>query len=72
MGISSALVTALAYLGQGLDWPDGTGLPRSLPFIEGLLTLCVVGGTRFSVRVAQYYQGRLRPDQQSKRVLIAA
>jgi len=44
VGISSALVTALTYLGQGLNWLGGAGLPRSLPIIDGLLTLFFVGG----------------------------
>ena len=71
MGISSALVTALTYLGQGLSWLGGTGLPRSLPIIDGLLTLFFVGGTRFSVRAAEYWQARTSNRTQRKRVLIA-
>ena len=71
VGVATLLVSGLYFAIGSLDFLAGDNLPRSLPFIEGLLTLCVVGGTRFSVRVAQYYQGRLRPDQQSRRVLIA-
>ena len=71
VAISSALVTALTYLGQGLSWLGGTGLPRSLPIIDGLLTLFFVGGTRFSVRAAEYWQARTSNRTQRKRVLIA-
>ncbi len=71
VGISSAVVTALTYLGQGLNWLGGAGLPRSLPIIDGLLTLFFVGGTRFSVRAAEYWQARTSDRTQRKRVLIA-
>ena len=58
----------------------GAGLPRSLPIIDGLLTLFFVGGTRFpvcvrtgrSVRAAEYWQARTSNRTQRKRVLIAA
>ena len=49
----------------------GAGLPRSLPIIDGLLTLFFVGGTRFSVRAAEYWQARTSDRTQRKRVLIA-
>lgn len=35
-------------------------LPRSLPFIDGLLTLLVVGGSRFSLRAAELLNRRWR------------
>lgn len=43
-------------------------LPRSMPLIDGLLTLIVVGGTRFCVRLAEYWQHQGHPRGQ--RVLI--
>lgn len=71
VGISSALVSALTYLGQGLNWFGGASLPRSLPIIDGLLTLFFVGGMRFSVRAAEYWWARGFNRSQRKRVLIA-
>jgi FlaA1/EpsC-like NDP-sugar epimerase len=47
--------------------------PRSIPFIDGLLTLLVVGGPRFAVRLMGQRRERERRHQQSKldnRVLI--
>jgi len=37
-------------------------LPRSLPIIDGSLTLFFVGGTRFNMRAAQYWQARTSLD----------
>lgn len=44
--------------------------PRSVPFIEGLLALLAVGGTRYSVRLAQRLQQRIRPNEYERRVLV--
>lgn len=43
-------------------------LPRSLPLIETLLVLLLIGGTRFSVRL--YKQVSQQPYQDAQRVLI--
>jgi FlaA1/EpsC-like NDP-sugar epimerase len=43
--------SALQFLGL-------IALPRSLPFIEGLLTLIVVGGSRFSLRAIERFNRR--------------
>ncbi len=68
--VTTTLIAGLYFTISGLGYLVGDSLPRSLPFIDGLLTLVVVGGTRFSVRTAQYYRGRNQPDAASKRVLI--
>ena len=44
------------------------GLPRSIPLIDGMLTLLVVGGSRFSARLAERWRRRGHPGGQ--RVLI--
>ena len=46
-------------------------LPRSLPFIDGLLTLLAVGGSRFSVRLFEYWRMRDPRKKAGKRALIA-
>ncbi|MDO9028579.1 MAG: hypothetical protein Q7U68_06955, partial [Candidatus Roizmanbacteria bacterium] len=69
--ITSALVTAISWGMQGLGVFGENGLPRSVPIIDGLLTLLFVGGTRFSLRVAEYLRARSPNGTPSKRVLIA-
>ena len=53
-----ALIVAMALL--------ETGLPRSIPLIYGVITLCLVGGSRFLVR--EYLFSQARPNK--KRVAI--
>ncbi|MBI2437510.1 MAG: polysaccharide biosynthesis protein, partial [Lentisphaerae bacterium] len=49
---SATLIIAGLFFGAGILGLDaGRSLPRSVPFIDGLLTLVVVGASRFSVRV---------------------
>ena len=45
-------------------------LPRSIPFINGMLVLLAVGLTRFSVRTADLYLQRGRPGMATQRVLL--
>ncbi|MEI2690889.1 MAG: nucleoside-diphosphate sugar epimerase/dehydratase [Anaerolineae bacterium] len=45
-------------------------LPRSIPFIDALLVVLVIGLTRFSVRTADLYLQRGRAGQITQRVLI--
>ena len=53
-----ALVVAMALL--------ETGLPRSIPLIYGMITMCLVGGSRFLVR--EYLFSQARPNK--KKVAI--
>jgi FlaA1/EpsC-like NDP-sugar epimerase len=46
-----------------------TMLPRSIPFISALLLLIMVGGSRYTLRVAAWV-GHTRPNEQAKRVAI--
>jgi FlaA1/EpsC-like NDP-sugar epimerase len=68
--ISTPLMTAASYFVFGLGFLE-TGLPRSIPFIDALLTLVMVGGIRFLARASVYYQNRYQRTGQAKRVLIA-
>lgn len=65
---------AVGTLVLGLAAPLGhIAIPRSIPFIDGLLTLCLVGGVRFAVRLAEQRQQhgqRQRQFKARKRVLI--
>ena len=68
---ATVLVTLVSYALQGPVALPGVGLPRSIPLIDGLLTLLVVAGSRFTVRISEYYKSRLNKSPQARRVLIA-
>ena len=63
-GVQAALYLASSTLPI---WPDG--FPRSLPIIGGLLTLVMVGGSRFSVRLAEQTL-RTKPRADAKNALV--
>lgn len=68
---TATLIIAGVFFGAGILGLDtGRSLPRSVPFIDGLLTLVVVGGSRFSVRVAAHKRRRRENKNLSKAVLI--
>ncbi|MBU4212455.1 MAG: polysaccharide biosynthesis protein [Verrucomicrobia bacterium] len=68
---SATLIIAGVFFGAGiLGLDNARGLPRSVPFIDGLLTLVVVGGSRFSVRIAAHKRRRNAQKYNSKTVLI--
>lgn len=68
---TSVLVTAISWGMQGLGVFGENSLPRSVPIIDGLLTLLFVGGTRFSLRAAEYLRARNSNGTPGRRVLIA-
>lgn len=69
---SATLIIAGIFFGAGILGMDaGRSLPRSVPFIDGLLTLVVVGGTRFSVRVIGHRRALSERQADLKPVLIA-
>lgn len=69
--ITTVLVTAISWGLQGLGFFGGSVLPRSVPIIDGLLTVLFVGGTRFSLRAAEYLRMRSASGAPGRRVLIA-
>ena len=69
--VATVLVTGVLFTLQGGGILGWVSLPRSIPFIDSLLTLLLIGGTRFSIRAAGYYQSRFDKDEQRVRVLIA-
>ena len=70
-GSSATLIIAGVFFGAGiLGLENARSLPRSVPFIDGLLTLAVVGGSRFSVRVAAHKRRHNAQKNNSKAVLI--
>jgi FlaA1/EpsC-like NDP-sugar epimerase len=65
----STVGVGLAYLAFLKAPAFGLPLPRSVPLIDGLLCLAVVGGTRFSARVMEHSLRR-SPDPAGRPVLI--
>jgi FlaA1/EpsC-like NDP-sugar epimerase len=51
LSVSSAAVIISVVIGGGLWFGAVPAMPRSVPFIDWLLTLCCVGGARLSARV---------------------
>jgi FlaA1/EpsC-like NDP-sugar epimerase len=71
----SVLVTVGLLFGLALPLSGLTGFPRSIPLIDGFLTLLAVGGPRFAFRLAwRRWQRKSRQDrcthERIKRVLV--
>jgi FlaA1/EpsC-like NDP-sugar epimerase len=69
VGLSTLVILAVTLLGHSV-FPALSPLPRSLPLLDGLLTIVMIGGTRFSVRMAQRLALRRRRDEAAQHVLI--
>ena len=68
---SATLIVAGLFFGAGILGIDaGRSLPRSVPFIDGLLTMMVIGGTRFSVRIMAHKRRHSERQRDNKAVLI--
>lgn len=67
-------VVKCVFLGTGIAFSGVIGLfpwfafPRSVPLIEGLLALVVLGGVRFGVRIA--HERARHPGKKARRVLV--
>jgi len=70
VGIASVIITPIFLFALGSGLLD-VSLPRSIPIIDGLLTLLVVAGTRLSLRMIQYQAGGGHANKEGNRVLIA-
>jgi FlaA1/EpsC-like NDP-sugar epimerase len=71
-GVSEVVAAGLLFA-FALPLSGIIGFPRSIPFIDGLLTLLVVGGPRFAVRLAEQGRERERRRRQQeprKQVLV--
>jgi FlaA1/EpsC-like NDP-sugar epimerase len=73
--VGEILLAALLF-GVGLPLSGISAFPRSIPFIDGLLTLVVIGGPRFSIRFAERWHYRIRrrerPDAERKVLVVGA
>ena len=68
--VATILNTGIFWVIQGFFLLNMKGFPRSIPFIDGLVTLFLVGGTRFSIRIVEYVQSHDPKYKSGKRVLI--
>lgn len=70
-GTSALLITALLFT-LALPLSGLSSFPRSIPFIDGLLTPLVVGGPRFAIRLVERNRQRQRRQCQcvEKRILV--
>lgn len=68
--ISTILITGIFFIFHELQIFVAKGFPRSVPLIDGLLTLIFVGGVRFGPRLEEYAKTRGFQNQKSKRVII--
>lgn len=71
VGASSVISIGMLYIMYGAGLVNAPSLPRSVPVIDGMLTLIVVGGTRLSLRILEYQSGGGHTNPEGKRLLIA-
>lgn len=67
--VVASIVTATVYLTVVAQLLPAPRLPRSVPLLDGILSLLFVGGTRFTVRAAQRLD-RARVGTPAERVII--
>lgn len=72
MLMSAAVVLQTVLFHMFYYWSDSPGknLPRSLPLLDGMVSLLFVGGLRFSVRAIERVSQRRTAPYQGDRVLI--
>jgi FlaA1/EpsC-like NDP-sugar epimerase len=70
VGISSLIIAGGVFASFSFGWLADAYLPRSIPIIDGMLTLIIIGGTRFSLRMVQYQARAGHAREGAKRVLI--
>jgi FlaA1/EpsC-like NDP-sugar epimerase len=70
VSVAGILTIGISYLTIGFGLIKGLFLPRSIPIIDLMLTLIVVGGSRLSLRLVQHQSG-VKPVLDGVRILIA-
>ncbi len=71
VGVASVIITGVVFSLYGTGLIGTPSIPRSIPLIDGMLTLLVIGGTRLSLRVVEYQAGGGHANPEGKRVLLA-
>ena len=70
-GIATVIIMGTVSLVLGSGLLTEVYLPRSIPIIDGMISLILIGGTRMSLRMVQYQSGGGHYDPTGKRVLVA-
>lgn len=68
--VAMFIVTGVFFGAQAFKLLFNSNIPRSLPFLDGLLTLLMVSGTRFAARTVEYRRAQGRPEANRRKVLI--
>lgn len=71
VGASSVIITGIVFSLYGSGYLGSPSIPRSIPLIDGMLTMLVIGGTRLGLRVIEYQSGGGHTNPEGKRVLLA-
>ena len=71
VGAASVIITGVVFSLYGSGYLGSPSIPRSIPLIDSMLTLLVIGGTRLSLRVMEYQSGGGHANPEGKRVLLA-
>ena len=71
VGAASVINTGVVFSLYGTGFLGTPAIPRSIPLIDSMLTLLVIGGTRLSMRVLEYQSGGGHANPEGKRVLLA-
>ncbi len=71
VGAASVIITGVVFSLYGSGVLGSPSIPRSIPLIDSMLTLLVIGGTRLSLRVVEYQSGGGHANPEGKRVLLA-
>jgi FlaA1/EpsC-like NDP-sugar epimerase len=70
VGLSTAVLTIASVATQATLAPYGLALPRSLPVLDGMLTLSAIAGSRFAIRGLYHWRRRNHQPVGGRRVLI--
>lgn len=64
--------TALLKVIDLIPWFNFEGLPRSLALLDGILSFLLIGGARFSVRIAERLRSRSRFPLSDRTLIVGA
>jgi len=71
VGAASVIITGVVFALYGSGYLSSPSIPRSIPLIDSMLTLLMVGGTRISLRLMEFQSGGGHSNPEGKRVLLA-
>jgi FlaA1/EpsC-like NDP-sugar epimerase len=76
IGLAVATATISLTLVFAAGWVLGlfvaNGFPRSVPLLDGMMTLLFIGGVRFSIRAVEYWRARRRREERQRVLIVGA